>query len=330
MPGSGGGVQTAVSHAKHLVCRYDRFRRIVNTIKSKPKKGTYNFNCLATANCIVAGSRAFLAARLVRRGDADLEVVSGLMADCRKQGIMIKSLKIDREFFSVDIMDMLEREGIPFMVPAIKTKGVKKAVKEFEDGWRKAVSRHSIDSGRDTAEFTLIIQKKKNGHFTPATNATVPQVLGFESGSLTGAHGFAEQYRLRWGVEAAYKDYESLRPRTTSRNESVRMLLLFFPIFIYNAWALVRYMLRTSFHGGHMTLVEHTIGRLKRYARLADPYDGNAAGFNREFSVITGLVNLNIVGLHGKGSATAGAVEDVSRLGQGLLRSSGQVEFRAR
>ena len=77
-------------------------------------------------------------------------------------------------------------------------------------------------------------------------------------------------------------------------------------------------------------LVEHTIGRLKRYARLADPYDGNAAGFNREFNVIAGLVNLNIVGLHGKGSATARAVEDVSRLGQGLLRSSGQVEFRAR
>ena len=42
-------------------------------------------------------------------------------------------------------------------------------------------------------------------------------------------------------------------------------------------------------------LVEHTIGRLKRYARLTDPYDGNAAGFNREFNVITGLVNLNLL-----------------------------------
>ena len=42
-------------------------------------------------------------------------------------------------------------------------------------------------------------------------------------------------------------------------------------------------------------LVEHTIGRLKRYARLADPYDGNAAGFNREFNVIIGLVNLNLL-----------------------------------
>ena len=42
-------------------------------------------------------------------------------------------------------------------------------------------------------------------------------------------------------------------------------------------------------------LVEHTIGRLKRYARLADPYDGNTAQFNREFNVITGLVNLNLL-----------------------------------
>ena len=42
-------------------------------------------------------------------------------------------------------------------------------------------------------------------------------------------------------------------------------------------------------------LVEHSIGRLKRYARLADPYDGTAAQFNREFNVITGLVNLDLL-----------------------------------
>ena len=42
-------------------------------------------------------------------------------------------------------------------------------------------------------------------------------------------------------------------------------------------------------------LVEHTIGRLKRYARLSDPYDGNAAQFNREFNVLTGLVNLDLL-----------------------------------
>ena len=40
--------------------------------------------------------------------------------------------------------------------------------------------------------------------------------------------------------------------------------------------------------------VEHSIGRLKRYARLADPYDGTIIQFNHEFNVITGLVNLHL------------------------------------
>ena len=36
-------------------------------------------------------------------------------------------------------------------------------------------------------------------------------------------------------------------------------------------------------------LVKHSIGRIKRYARLTDPYDGTIGQFNREFNVITGL-----------------------------------------
>lgn len=42
-------------------------------------------------------------------------------------------------------------------------------------------------------------------------------------------------------------------------------------------------------------LVEHSIDRLKRYARLADPYDGTIGQFNNEFNVITGLVNLHLL-----------------------------------
>ena len=42
-------------------------------------------------------------------------------------------------------------------------------------------------------------------------------------------------------------------------------------------------------------LVEHSIGRLKRYARLTDPYDGTTSQFNQEFNVITGLVNLHLL-----------------------------------
>ena len=53
-------------------------------------------------------------------------------------------------------------------------------------------------------------------------------------------------------------------------------------------------------------LVEHSIGRLKRYDRITDPYDGTAAQFNREFNVITGLVNLNLLWDHVRKKAPPG------------------------
>ena len=41
--------------------------------------------------------------------------------------------------------------------------------------------------------------------------------------------------------------------------------------------------------------VEHSIGRLKRYARLADQYGETVGRFNYEFNVATGLVNLHLL-----------------------------------
>ena len=154
---------------KHLVCGYDKFSKIVNTIKSKYKNGTCDFNCLATANCTTDGSRTFLAARLVRWGDANADVVSGLISDCKKKSEGIRSMKVDREFFSVGMINLLESLKILFMVSAIKTRSVKKAVKEFESGTREAVLRHFIESDCGRADFTLIIQKRDDGYFTLAT-----------------------------------------------------------------------------------------------------------------------------------------------------------------
>ncbi len=64
-------------------------------------------------------------------------------------------------------------------------------------------------------------------------SSTASKVPAYNSGAMKGAERFAEEYRSCWGMKTAYKDYESARPRTTSRNKSVRILLLFMPIFMY-------------------------------------------------------------------------------------------------
>ena len=46
-----------------------------------------------------------------------------------------------------------------------------------------------------------------------------------------------EEYRRRWGVETAYGQIEEVRPWTTSRSATFRMILFFASLFMYNMWA---------------------------------------------------------------------------------------------
>ena len=237
---------------KHTIPRYDKMYNMLNIITSKFNNGTYHFNCLATINCTVKGSRALLGAVLVRREDALPDTVSKLIDECAEKGIRIGVLTVDREFFSTGVIDALKSKNIQFLMPATQTKGVKKAIDEFKAGKRDAVSQHVLtSSGADKRreEFTLIILESddKKGRkiiHTFATNIPVDVVCRFERGEMTGAEAFVEQYRARWSIETGYRCIESIRPRTTSREESVRVLLLFAPIILFNAWILASHLLQ--------------------------------------------------------------------------------------
>ena len=117
-------------------------------------------------------------------------------------------------------------------MPATQTKGIKKAIDEFKAGKRDVVSQHVLtSSGADKRqeEFTLIILERddKKGRkviHAFATSIPVDVVCGFKCGEMTGAEAFVEQYRARWSIETGYRCVESIRPRTTNREESVRVL----------------------------------------------------------------------------------------------------------
>ena len=241
---------------KHIIPRYDKTYNMLNIITSKSKSGTYHFNCLATINCTVEGSRAFLGATLVRRMDSLSDTVSKLIDGCTKKGIRIGMLTVDREFFSTAVIGTLRSKNVQFLMPATRTQGIKKATSEFEAGKRDAVSQHVLTSsvaGKEQEEFTLIILERedKKGRkviHAFATSIPVDVVCGFKRGEMTGAEAFVEQYRARWSIETGHRCIESMRPRTTSREESVRVLLLFTPIILFNAWILASHLLQRANH----------------------------------------------------------------------------------
>ena len=160
--------------------------------------------------------------------------------------------RLDREFFSTAVIGTLRSKNVQFFMPATQTQGIKKATSEFKAGKRDAVLQHiltSSDAGKEPEEFTLIILERedKKGRkviHAFATSIPVDVVCGFKRGEMTGAEAFVEQYRARWSIETGYRCIESMRPRTTSREESVRVLLLFAPILLFNAWILASHLLQ--------------------------------------------------------------------------------------
>ena len=257
----------------HDVCRYDEDPDMKFMRYSKHKNGTHLFNTLASVHCVTEGARACLGVLVRTRETFPADAVAALLDMCGNNGIQIRTLLLDREFYSAEIMSLLDERGINWLMPAVKTDTVKRAVSEFGVGKRGAVSVHSVGSGL-RAQFTLMIRPAEDGndareaatgsrdgegesaYHVFATNVS-PEVVASDPDR------FVEMYRRRWGIETAFRCYEQVRPRTTSRNESVRLLLLFFPMLLYNAWILARHLFCRD--GGARTLIT-----LKIFSRYLD------------------------------------------------------------
>ena len=87
-----------------------------------------------------------------------------------------------------------------------------------------------------------------------ATNVS-PEAVGSDPDRFVRCTGGAGR------IETAFRGYEQVRPRTTSRNESVRLLLLFFPMPFHNAWILARHLFCRN--GGSITWI--TLKIFSRY-----------------------------------------------------------------
>ena len=246
---------------KHAIPRYDKTYNMLNIITSKFKSGTYHFNCLATINCTVEGSRAFLGATIVRRMDSLQDMVSKLIDGCTKKGIRIGNADSRQGilFYGYDRHAQIQKRTVFYACN--EDKRHQKGHKQFEAGKTDAVSQHVLTSsvaGKEPEEFTLIILERedKKGRkviYAFATSIPVDVVCGFKCDQVTGAEAFVEQYRARWSIQTGYGCAESMRPRTTGREESVRVLLLFAPILLFNAWILALHLLQRANSGKAQT-----------------------------------------------------------------------------
>ena len=184
-----------------------------------------------------------------------------LIGDCYRNDIKTKQVLLDREFFSTAVIHELKQNHQTFLMPARKTDGIKKAIIQYVNNDRESISEYAIhDSSKHVESFTLVIipnprPKKPNitdQYLVFATNLRADKIFW-------NLHTLPEEYRKRWGIETGYACVGKFRPRTTSRNQSMRFMCFFYPLILFNVWIIANRMLVVNDSNCKSTITIHLL-----------------------------------------------------------------------
>ena len=202
-------------------------------IHCKPKDGTSKFYQFASIYLIKNNKRYTLGVVMIKRGMSKREVVKQLIQLFTKMKGKVKCLYLDREFFSVDVINFLKEEDIPFLMAARRTEGIKRLIQEKGRG----IHSYTLTSGDRQAQVDIAVVgsylKGKRGKHGRKVYAYAMWKYPF---SLKSLHGIHQRYRYRFGIEVSHRMWEMARGRTTSKKSVIRLLFVGIAVLFYCVW----------------------------------------------------------------------------------------------
>lgn len=166
--------------------------------------------------------------------DTSVAILTYLLAELSALPIKIKTLYLDRGFFSVPVIRWLKALKIPFIMPAIrrgKTGGIKRYLKGRNSYKTNQTMSRSQD---DFVTFDLwIICKYRRGQRGKHGIEYLAYVVYQTSISLKYIH---EDYRKRFGIESSYRLKNLCRIKTTNKKPALRLLFVCLSFLLVNIW----------------------------------------------------------------------------------------------
>ena len=222
----------------------------------KAKQGTTKFHAYASACIVEYGRRYTLALTWVRRHESTVTVLRRLLARIREIGLKIRCLLLDRGFFSVAVMALLQQEKLPFLMP-VKISGRRpkkgrkaiglRAIRRQPAGWYS----HTMRSGKQEVTFPVCVgyrRYRKNGK--PRN-----QKLLFAAWRVHGSPTeIRERYRKRFGIETSYRQRRQGRIYTCTRNPYLRLFFVAVAFILRNVWVWIHQTRLAEGSGDTMTL----------------------------------------------------------------------------
>ena len=224
----------------HLIRRWDR-KHGAELVRSKSKGKTGSFERYIAAQCIKPGMQMVLALLHMPALEDTACYVRKTISMCRRTGAKIGTVMLDREFFSTDVIRVLENLGVDYLIPCVNTANVVKAIEEFSRGERPAVSVFRIaKSKNDYVEYIMHItdrtkKSKKKSKSESCVKKPEEKYIAF---ATNRSDIDVKCYSERWMIETGFRMIENERVRTRSRSVTVRTLCFLYSLVLFNSWVL--------------------------------------------------------------------------------------------
>jgi hypothetical protein len=255
----------------HLSPYYGQPQRSRNELYyGKPRQGTKKFHAYASACIIDHGQRYTLALSWVQRHESTVVVLRRLFARIGEIGLKIRRVLLDRAFFNVPVVELLQQQGIPFLMP-VMFRGRKPKRNRAPTGlhWvkRQAAGWYEHTMKNKKRHVTVPICVGYRTHRNRKDGKQVKQKLLFAAWKVKGTPTqIREQYRRRFGIEASYRQMRQARIYTCTRNPRLRLFFVAIALILRNLWVWIH---ATKLKQGHATNLKLNLERL-RLKRMLD------------------------------------------------------------
>lgn len=209
-----------------------------DTIRSKARQGTTRFFAYASIYIVLKNKRYTLAVKYVHDGESLKDTIDFLIKEVKGCGLKIKSIYLDRQFFTVEVIKYLQKKEIPFIIPCV-LRGRSGGIRNLLVGRKSYSTEYTMHSGDDEATFqvNIVVKYSKGKYKRKGAKHFAYAVHGME---IPIKKTFNE-YRKRFGIESSYKLMNAGRARTTSKKPALRLLYLGLGFLLINIWIYIQW-----------------------------------------------------------------------------------------
>jgi hypothetical protein len=234
------------------------------------KQGTQRFHAYASACIVQYGRRYTLALTWVRRHESMVVVLRRLLGRIREIGLKIRCLLLDRGFFSVPVVQLLQGENLPFLMPVMfRGRRPKKGrplrglqwIRRQKAGWYS----HTMKNKKQQTTISVCVGYRRHRNRKDRKQKT--QKLLFAAWHVHGSPTeIRERYRTRFGIETSYRQMRQAHIYTCTRKPHLRLFFMAVALILRNVWVWIHQTRLAEGTGENLTL--HL--ELLRFKRMLD------------------------------------------------------------